>query len=150
MSAASPSDAVASSGPQVVFNPNGSIPIGPYSQGIRCGSTLYCSGAVGLDPKTKQLVSSDVSDQADRALQNLGLVLDAGGSSFANVLKVTILLTDMAQFAAVNAVYAKYFPNNFPARSTFAVVGLPLNSLVEIECIAHIPSATSSSSSSSS
>ena len=97
---------------------------------------LFCSGQLGLDPATKQLVAGDVAAQAQRALENLRAVLEAGGSSFAQVVKTTIFLIDMNDFAAVNAVYATFFPDHPPARSTVAVAALPLGGRVEIEAIA--------------
>jgi 2-iminobutanoate/2-iminopropanoate deaminase len=109
--------------------------IGPYSQGIAVGDLVVCSGQLGLDPSTGELVDG-VEAQADRALRNLAAVLDAAGASFADVIKTTIFLADMADFAAVNEVYARHFSAPYPARSTVAVAGLPKGALVEIEAIA--------------
>lgn len=110
--------------------------IGPYSQGIRANGFVFCAGQTPIDPETSKLIDGDVSAQTRRVLQNLGAVLDAAGTSLSKVVKTTVFLTDMANFKAMNEVYAEFFPVNPPARSTFAVAGLPLGASVEIECIA--------------
>jgi len=114
-------------------------PIGPYSQAIRAGDHLFVSGMVALDPQSGELVGSDAAAQADQALKTLGAVLAAAHMTYANVVKTTVFLLDMNDFAAVNAVYAKYFDANKPARSTVAVAGLPKGARVEIDAIA-VPS----------
>lgn len=111
-------------------------PIGPYSQAVAAGDELFCSGQVALDPASGELVNGDVAAQTDRALKNLGAVLEAGGMSHADVVKTTIFLVDMNDFAAVNEVYGRYFEGTKPARSTVAVAGLPKGARVEIEAIA--------------
>lgn len=111
-------------------------PIGPYSQAILAGGELFCSGQIAIDPATGELTGSDAAAQADRALRNLGAVLDAAQMDFGNVVKTTIYLIDMNDFAAVNTVYAKYFDASKPARSTVAVAALPRAALVEIDAIA--------------
>lgn len=111
-------------------------PIGPYSQAILAGGELFCSGQIAIDPATGELVGSDAAAQADRALRNLGAVLQAAQMDYANVVKTTIYLIDMQDFAAVNAVYANYFDAAKPARSTVAVAALPKGALVEIDAIA--------------
>ena len=111
-------------------------PIGPYSQAIRTGDHLFCSGMVALDPQSGELVGSDVGAQADQALKNLGALLEAAGLNHGDVVKTTVFLLDMADFAAVNTVYAKYFDANKPARTTIAVSGLPKGARVEIDAIA--------------
>lgn len=111
-------------------------PIGPYSQAVQCGNELYCSGQIPLDPATGELVGGDVEAQAERVIQNLGAVLCAAGYHFADVIKTTIFLVDMHDFATVNAVYEKYFGMTKPARSTVAVAALPRGARVEIDCIA--------------
>lgn len=121
---------------KAVFSKSAPAPIGPYSQGITAGKELFCSGQVGIDPATGNLTSDDVVAQADRALKNLGAVLDAGGLSYADVVKTTIYLLSMNDYAAVNDVYAKYFDETKPARSTMAVSGLPRNAKIEIDAIA--------------
>jgi 2-iminobutanoate/2-iminopropanoate deaminase len=109
--------------------------IGPYSQAIRSGELVFTAGQIGLDPTTGELMES-VAEQAERALRNLTAVLDAAGTSPERVIKTTIFLADMADFATVNEVYARHFSAPFPARSTVAVAGLPKGALVEIEAIA--------------
>ena len=111
-------------------------PIGPYSQGIRTGEHVFVSGMIALDPQSGELIGADAAAQADRALKNLGAVLEAGGLSYADVVKTTVFLVDMNDFAAVNAVYAKYFDANKPARSTVAVAGLPKGARFEVDAIA--------------
>ena len=109
--------------------------IGPYSQAIQSGDMLFCSGQLGLDPTTGELADG-VEAQADRALRNLQSVLDAGGLSFDDVVKTTIFLADIGDFAAVNEVYARFMPDPPPARSTVQVAALPKGGRVEIEAIA--------------
>jgi 2-iminobutanoate/2-iminopropanoate deaminase len=111
-------------------------PVGPYSQGVHCGNELYCSGQIPLDPETGELVAGDISVQAERAIENLGAVLCAAGCHFEDVVKTTLYLIDMKDFAAVNAVYEKYFALAKPARSTIAVAALPRGARFEIDCIA--------------
>jgi 2-iminobutanoate/2-iminopropanoate deaminase len=109
--------------------------IGPYSQAIRSGDMVFCSGQLGLDPTTGELVEG-VEAQADRALRNLQSVLDAAGLGFDDVVKTMIFLADIGDFAAVNAVYARFMPDPPPARSTIQVAALPKGGLIEIEAIA--------------
>ena len=109
--------------------------IGPYSQAVGTEALLYTSGQLGIDPATGKLVDG-VEAQAQQAMRNLGAILEARGLSYANIIKTTIFLASMADFAAVNAVYAGYFSGDFPARSCVQVAALPLGGLVEIECIA--------------
>lgn len=113
--------------------------IGPYSQAIRCGQFLYTSGQVGFDPATGQLVGTEVQAQTEQVIKNMQAVLAAAGASLAQVVKTTVFLTNMGDFQAMNAVYARYFegPDRLPpARSTVAVAALPRQALVEIECVA--------------
>ncbi|HEY8298006.1 MAG TPA: RidA family protein [Candidatus Baltobacteraceae bacterium] len=112
-------------------------PIGPYSQAVLAGNELFCSGQVALDPNTGELLDGDAAAQTKRALENLGAVLAAAGMHFGNVVKTTIFLIDMNDFAAVNDVYATFFSEAKPARSTIAVAALPRGARVEIDCIAH-------------
>jgi len=109
--------------------------LGPYSQGIRSGDLVFCSGQVGLDPATGELADG-VEAQAERALRNLQAVLDAAGLGLDDVVKTTIFLTDVGDFAAINAVYAKFMPEPPPARSTVGIAALPKGALIEIEAIA--------------
>ena len=110
--------------------------IGPYSQAIDVGCLLFCSGQLGLDPASGDFVEGGVGAQAERAMESLGAVLEAAGLSFADVVKTTIFLADMADFPTVNAVYARFMPEPPPARSTVQVAALPKGGLVEIEAIA--------------
>lgn len=110
--------------------------IGPYSQGIATEAFLFCSGQIGLDPATGELVEGGVEAQAERALQNLTAVLDAGYCTWADVVKTTLFLADIGDFAAVNAIYGKHMPDPPPARSTFAVGALPKGARIEIEATA--------------
>lgn len=109
--------------------------LGPYSQAIISGDLVFCAGQLGLDPATGELADG-VEAQADRALRNVSAVLDAAGCSFADVVKTTIFLADINDFAAVNAVYATFIVDPAPARSTFAVGALPKGGLIEIEVTA--------------
>jgi len=122
-----------------IFSPGAPAPIGPYSQAILAEGVLFCSGQIPIDPSTGELVAGDVAAQADRALRNLKAVLEAADCSFANVVRTTIYLVDMADFAAVNAVYDAYFGSVKPARSTVAVAALPKGARIEIDCVALAP-----------
>ena len=110
--------------------------IGPYSQAVSTGGVMYLSGQVALDPASGELVGGAIEEQAARALENLGAVLAAAGSGFDRVLKTTVYLIDMKEFAAMNAVYARYFGDSRPARATVQVSGLPKDARVEIDAIA--------------
>lgn len=112
--------------------------IGPYSQAIRSGDLLFCSGQLGLDPATGELAEG-VEAQVDRAMRNLVAVLDAAGATLDDVVKTTIFLADMGDFATVNGVYGRYVPDPPPARSTVQVAALPKGGRVEIEAIARRP-----------
>lgn len=113
-------------------------PVGPYSQGVVLDGWIWTSGQVALDPSTGKIVGRDAATQADRALSNIEAILKAGGSSLGQVVRATVYLTNMDDFAAVNAVYARYFPSAFPARSCVEVSRLPLGALVEIDVIARV------------
>ncbi len=110
--------------------------IGPYSQAITAGDWVFCSGQIPLDPASGQLVEGTIEDQTRRVLDNLAAVLEAAGSSLNHVVKTTIFLADMNDFAAVNAIYGEYFKTDPPARSTVQVARLPRDVRVEIEAIA--------------
>jgi 2-iminobutanoate/2-iminopropanoate deaminase len=124
---------------QAVSTSGAPAAIGPYSQGIAVDGFVFCSGQIGLDPATGELVSGGVEAQAERALRNLTAVLDAAGAAMADVVKTTLFLADIGDFTAVNAVYARHMPDPPPARSTFAVGALPKGALVEVEAIARRP-----------
>ena len=116
--------------------------VGPYSQAILAGGFLFCAGQIPLEPKTGQLVAGDIREQTARCLENLRAVLTEAGLGFFQVVKTTVFLTDLADFAAMNEVYAKYFSEFPPARSTIQVAALPRGSRVEIEAIAASTEAT--------
>ena len=110
--------------------------VGPYSQAIATEDLVFCSGQVGLDPQTGELVQGGVEAETERALKNLGAVLEAAGCSFQDVVKTTCFLADIADFATFNAIYGRFFPDPQPARSTFGVADLPKSARVEVEAIA--------------
>src|SRR5881398_431698 len=122
----------------VVLTDKGPKPIGPYSQAIRANGFLYVSGQVALDPKTGEMPGEDIKLQTQRALENVKGILEAAGSNLHHVVKTTVFLKDMNDFAAMNEVYAKYFTSAAPARSTVQVARLPKDALVEIEVIAAV------------
>jgi 2-iminobutanoate/2-iminopropanoate deaminase len=124
---------------KIVSTSDAPAAVGPYSQAIRSGNLLFCAGQIPLDPKTGQLVTGDIAAQTRRVLENIGALLKAGHLSFHHVVKTTIFLTDMSDFQTVNEVYATYFRDNPPARSTVAVAALPKDARVEIEVIAVAP-----------
>ena len=110
--------------------------IGPYSQAIKTGGLIFCSGQIPIDPITGEFVSNDIAEQTEQVLKNLTAVLEAGGTNLANVVKTTVFLADMSDFAAMNEVYGRYFSENKPARATVQAARLPRDAKVEIECIA--------------
>ncbi|MFD1126498.1 RidA family protein [Lentilactobacillus raoultii] len=121
-----------------VATPKAPNAVGPYSQAVQTGNTLYCSGQIGLDPATGKLVSGDVVDQATQALHNLQEVVKAAGFEFDEVVKVTVFMANVADFSKVNQVYDQFFGKAkvLPARSAVGIAGLPLGAQVEIEAIA--------------
>ena len=121
---------------QAVSSPDAPKAIGPYSQAVRAGQLLFVSGQVPLDPATGQIVAGDIAAQTRRVFDNLGAVLKAGGRSFADVVRTTVFLADMNDFAAVNDVYGTYFSEPYPARATVQVARLPKDARVEIDLIA--------------
>jgi reactive intermediate/imine deaminase len=112
--------------------------IGTYSQAVRAGDTVYLSGQVPFDPATMQLVTGDIEVQAKRVFDNLRAVAEAAGGSLAHAVKLTIFLTDLANFVKVNEVMAGYFAKPYPARSTIGVASLPRGAQIEIECVLHL------------
>jgi len=121
----------------VITTPLGPAAIGPYSQGIRAGNLIFLSGQIALDPSTGKLIdSADIGSQTRRVLLNIQGVLSAAGASMDNVVRTTVFLKDMNDFAAMNAVYAEFFQTTPPARSTVEVSRLPRDAAIEIDCIA--------------
>ena len=110
--------------------------IGPYNHAVRVGDLLFCSGQIPVNPKVGSLVAGDIKVQTERVLQNVKIILDDQGLTFANVVKSTVFLTNLADFVLMNDVYARYFTENFPARSAVQVAGLPKGASVEIEIVA--------------
>lgn len=125
----------------IVHTDSAPAAVGPYSQAVKAGSFVYTSGQLGLDPETGQFVEGGVAEQARQALTNLKAVLEAAGSSLDDVVKTTVFLRLIGDYAAVNEIYAEFFGENPPARSAFAVGALPLKGKVEIEAVAIIPEA---------
>lgn len=120
----------------VVLTEKGPKPIGPYSQAIKSGGFLFTSGQVALDPRSNEFLAGDIRQQTERVLENVKAILEAGGANLHHVVKTTVFLKDMNDFAAMNEVYGKYFTSAPPARSTVQVARLPKDALVEIEVIA--------------
>ena len=120
----------------VVLTDRGPKPIGPYSQAIKAGGLLFAAGQVALEPVTNEFVAGDIAKQTERVLENVKVILEAGGCHLHRVVKTTVYLKNMSDFTAMNAVYAKYFPAAPPARSTVEVARLPKDALVEIDVIA--------------
>lgn len=112
---------------------------GPYSQAVVAANVVYTAGQIGLDPNTRQFAGSSIQDQTRQVFSNLSAVLRAAGCDFGDVVKATVFLKDMNDFAAMNAIYGEYFPSNPPARSTVQVARLPIDALIEIELIAVLP-----------
>jgi 2-iminobutanoate/2-iminopropanoate deaminase len=121
---------------EILFAENAPKAIGRYSHAIRTGNLLYCSGQTPVDPATMKVDVLDIEGQTKRVLDNLKLVLAAAGLTLTNVIKTNVFLADMGLFSKMNAVYGDYFGEHKPARTTVAVKGLPLQALIEIECIA--------------
>ncbi len=111
--------------------------VGPYNHAVRFGNLLFCAGQIPIEPATGNLISGDIKAQTERVLENVKAILDDQNLTFENVVKSTVFLTDLANFASMNEVYGRYFTDNFPARSTIQVAGLPKGASVEIEVIAH-------------
>ncbi|HET8966726.1 MAG TPA: RidA family protein [Candidatus Acidoferrum sp.] len=122
----------------VVLTEKGAKPIGPYSQAIKSAGFLFASGQVALDPSTNEFLSGDIRQQTERVLENIKAILEAGGVNLHHVVKTTVFLKDMNDFAAMNEVYGQYFSSAPPARSTVQVARLPKEALVEIEVIASL------------
>ncbi len=120
----------------VIFTDKAPKAIGPYSQAIEINGMLFVSGQIPIDPSTSKIVEGGIREQTEQVMKNIGSILAEAGYSFDDVVKSTCLLSDMDNFAAMNEVYGRYYPENSPARAAYAVVKLPLGALVEIETIA--------------
>jgi 2-iminobutanoate/2-iminopropanoate deaminase len=120
---------------KVIYTPNAPAPVGPYSQAIESNGTLYISGQIPVDPKTGN-IPDNITDQTKQVFENIKAILDEAGYSFDHIVKMTVLLSDMNNFKAMNDVYATYYTENPPARAAFQVGRLPLDVMVEIEAIA--------------
>jgi 2-iminobutanoate/2-iminopropanoate deaminase len=121
---------------RIIQTSNAPAAIGPYSQAVEIGGTLYISGQIPLDPLTMKIVEGGIQEQTNQVLKNIGAILTEAGYDYADVVKSTCLLSDMANFKAMNEIYGKYYSENAPARAAFAVKELPLGVLIEIETIA--------------
>lgn len=123
---------------KIVIKPaNSPAAVGPYNHAVRVGDLLFCAGQIPIDPKDGNLVTGDIKAQTARVLQNVKAILNDQGLTFANVVKSTVFMTNLGDFAGMNEVYAQYFTSDFPARSTVQVAALPKGANVEIEVIAH-------------
>ena len=123
---------------EIISTENAPGAIGPYSQAVKTGNLVFCSGQIPIDPQTGEFVSDDVAEQTEQVLKNLSAVLEAAGASLNSVVKTTVFLADMNDFAAMNDVYARFFSENKPARATVQAARLPRDARVEIECIAAV------------
>ncbi|MDD3644231.1 MAG: RidA family protein [Bacteroidales bacterium] len=121
---------------KIISTPNAPLAIGPYSQAVEMNGTLYISGQIPLDPATGKIVEGGIVEQTEQVMRNIGAILEAAGYTFQNVVKSTCLLSDIANFKAMNEVYGSYYKENSPTRAAFAVKDLPAGALVEIETIA--------------
>ncbi len=121
---------------EIIKTENAPDAIGPYSQAVKTENMVFCSGQIPVDPQTGEFVSDDVTEQTHQVLKNLSAVLKAAGTDLNNVVKTTVFLADMNDFAAMNEIYAEYFGSNKPARATVQAARLPKDARVEIECIA--------------
>jgi 2-iminobutanoate/2-iminopropanoate deaminase len=121
---------------QIITTSKNAPAVGPFAAAVLAGDFLFLSGQIALDPATAKLVDGGVAEQTDQVLRNIAAVLEAAGKSFADVVKSSVFLTDMKDFAAMNAVYGRYFEAPYPARTTIAAAGLPLGAVVEIEIVA--------------
>ncbi len=121
---------------KIIATENAPGAIGPYSQAVKTGNMVFCSGQIPIDPATGEFVSEDAAEQTEQVLKNLSAVLEAAGTNLNNVVKTTVFLADMNDFTAMNEVYSRFFSENKPARATVQAARLPKDARVEIECIA--------------
>jgi 2-iminobutanoate/2-iminopropanoate deaminase len=120
----------------IIYTENAPKAIGPYSQGVEINGMLFVSGQIPIDPATSKIIEGGIKEQTEQVMKNIGAILAEAGYSFSDVVKSTCLLSDMDNFAAMNEVYGRYYPENSPARAAYGVVKLPLGALIEIETIA--------------
>ena len=121
---------------KVVYTPNAPEAIGPYSQAVKCGNMLFTSGQIAINPATGNVEAATIEEQTEQSLKNVGHILKEAGYDYTDVVKTTVLLADIKDFAAMNAVYAKFFSGAFPARVCYQVAALPMGAKVEIDAIA--------------
>lgn len=121
---------------KIIHTENAPKALGPYSQAVEANGTLYISGQVPIVPETNKVIEGGITEQTTQVMKNIGAILEAAGYSFSDVVKSTCLLSDMSNFAAMNAVYGSYYISNHPARAAFAVKELPLGVMIEIETVA--------------
>lgn len=121
---------------RIISTKNAPSAIGPYSQAVEVGNTLYVSGQIPLDPASMQIVPGGIQEQTEQVLKNIGAILTEAGYAYSDVVKSTCLLNDMSDFKAMNEIYGKFYPENPPARAAYAVKSLPMGVLIEIETIA--------------
>ncbi|MEI6569274.1 MAG: RidA family protein [Verrucomicrobiota bacterium] len=122
---------------QIIKPPQSPAAVGPYNHAVRVGDLLFCAGQIPIEPATGDLVTGDIKIQTERVLENVKAILDSQGLTFSNVVKSTVFMVNLGDFAGMNEVYARYFTNDFPARSTIQVAALPKGASVEIEVLAH-------------
>lgn len=122
---------------KIILTEKAPAPVGPYSQAIQCGDFLFCSGQIPINPQTGEVFTGDIQRQTEIVMENIKAVLEKAELNFSNIIKTTVYLTSMSDFAKVNEIYARYFPQNPPARSCVAVKELPKNVNVEVEVLAH-------------
>ncbi|MFY0599587.1 MAG: RidA family protein [Cyclobacteriaceae bacterium] len=122
----------------IINSPKAPAPIGPYSQAVLSNNILYVSGQISIDQSTGQVISDSIENETRQVMKNLGYILEEAGASFSNILKCSIFIADMNQFAQINAIYGEHFPENPPARETVEVSKLPKGVSVEISCIAQL------------
>ena len=121
---------------RIIYTEHAPKAIGPYSQAVEANGMLFIAGQIGIDPSTAKLVEGGITEQTEQVMKNIGAILEAAGYSFNDVVKYSCILSDMDNFQKLNEIFARYYPANPPARATYAVVKLPLSSLIEIETIA--------------
>ena len=123
---------------EIIQTPNAPAAIGTYSQAVRVGQTVYISGQIPLDPQTGEMVSCDIDAEIERVFNNLAAIAEAAGASLAQAARVTVFLTDLAHFARVNEIMARFFPQPWPARAALGVAQLPRGARVEVDCILYL------------